>query len=292
MRKTRYVLQNIVATHKNNDIIINMETGISTASFFPRLYTEDALTEIASLGVNVSEVFFASRCEYTDEFGDVLLDRLARAENMRVHSVHALTNQFEPELYSPNDRAYGDAIATFESVCKVAQKIGAKNYTFHGATMLKKAVRYSFNYDLITQRVNILCDLAEKYGVTLCYENVHWAYFCNPAFYAAIKDRCPKLGATLDIKQAMQSGISWRDYLDVMKGRLKTVHLCDYDDSGNLCLPGKGAFDFVALYRALAEAGFDGPCLMEVYTKSYKEENELKAAFEFLKECEIKASTR
>lgn len=292
MRKTRYVLQNIVATHKNNDIIINMETGISTASFFPRLYTEDALTEIASLGVNVSEVFFASRCEYTDEFGDVLLDRLARAENMRVHSVHALTNQFEPELYSLNDRAYGDAIATFESVCKVAQKIGAKNYTFHGATMLKKAVRYSFNYDLITQRVNILCDLAEKYGVTLCYENVHWAYFCNPAFYAAIKDRCPKLGATLDIKQAMQSGISWRDYLDVMKGRLKTVHLCDYDDNGNLCLPGKGTFDFVALYRALAEAGFDGPCLMEVYTKSYKEENELKAAFEFLKECEIKASTR
>ena len=292
MRKTRYVLQNIVATHKNNDIIINMETGISTASFFPRLYTEDALTEIASLGVNVSEVFFASRCEYTDEFGDVLLDRLARAENMRVHSVHALTNQFEPELYSLNDRAYGDAIATFESVCKVAQKIGAKNYTFHGATMLKKAVRYSFNYDLITQRVNILCDLAEKYGVTLCYENVHWAYFCNPAFYAAIKDRCPKLGATLDIKQAMQSGISWRDYLDVMKGRLKTVHLCDYDDNGNLCLPGKGTFDFVALYRALAEAGFDGPCLMEVYTKSYKDENELKAAFEFLKECEIKASTR
>ena len=292
MRKTRYVLQNIVATHKNNDIIINMETGISTASFFPRLYTEDALTEIASLGVNVSEVFFASRCEYTDEFGDVLLDRLARAENMRVHSVHALTNQFEPELYSLNDRAYGDAIATFESVCKVAQKIGAKNYTFHGATMLKKAVRYSFNYDLITQRVNILCDLAEKYGVTLCYENVHWAYFCTPAFYAAIKDRCPKLGATLDIKQAMQSGISWRDYLDVMKGRLKTVHLCDYDDNGNLCLPGKGTFDFVALYRALAEAGFDGPCLMEVYTKSYKEENELKAAFEFLKECEIKASTR
>ena len=72
MRKTRYVLQNIVATQKNNDIIINMETGISTASFFPRLYTEDALTEIASLGVNVSEVFFASRCEYTDEFGDVL----------------------------------------------------------------------------------------------------------------------------------------------------------------------------------------------------------------------------
>lgn len=281
-----------VATTLNNDIIINMETGISTASFFPRLYTEDALEEIAKLGAEVSEVFFASRCEYTKEFGDVLLKKLAAAENMRVHSVHALTNQFEPELYSLNDRAYGDAIATFESVCRIAGQIGAHNYTFHGATMLKKAVKYSFNYDLISERVNILCDLAEKYGVTLCYENVHWAYFSNPSFFSAIKDSCPKLGATLDIKQAMQSEISWKEYLEVMKGRLRTVHLCDYDDKGNLCLPGQGCFDFIELYRALADAGYDGPCLMEVYTKSYKDESELKRAFEFLKECEIKASTR
>lgn len=276
----------------NNVIIINMETGISTASFFPRLYTEDALSKIAGLGAEVSEVFFASRCEYTEDFGNVLLSRLKAAPGMRVHSVHALTNQFEPELYSLNDRAYGDAIATFEAVCREAEQIGAHNYTFHGATMLKKAVKYSFNYDLISERVNILCDLAEKYGVTLCYENVHWAYFCNPGFFNAIKDRCPKLGATLDIKQAMQSEISWREYLAAMKGRLKTVHLCDYDDNGNLCLPGKGTFDFVTLYSALAEAGFEGPCLMEVYTKSYKDESELKRAFEFLKECEIKASTR
>lgn len=269
-----------------------MKTGISTASFFPRLYTEEALERIAALGADVCEVFFASRCEYTPEFGDVLLKKLAVAKDLRVHSVHALTNQFEPELYSLNDRAYKDALETFESVCRIAEQIGAHNYTFHGATMLKKAVKYSFNYDLISERVNILCDIAEKYGVTLCYENVHWAYFSNPSFYAAIKDRCPKLGAVLDIKQAMQSEIDWREYLDVMKGRLKTVHLCDYDDCGNLCLPGKGRFDFKKLYAALAEAGYCGPCLMEVYTKSYKDESELKAAFEFLKDCEIKASTR
>ncbi len=269
-----------------------METGISTASFFPRLYTEDALSRIGELGAKVSEVFFASRCEYTEDFGKVLLERLSDAPMLRVHSVHALTNQFEPELYSLNDRAYKDAEDTFEAVCSVARQIGAHNYTFHGATMLKKAVKYSFNYDLISERVNVLCGIAAKYGVTLCYENVHWAYFSNPRFFAAIKDRCPQLGATLDIKQAMQSEISWKDYLFEMKGRLRTVHLCDYDENGNLCLPGQGVFDFVEFYRALAEAGFDGPCLMEVYTKSYKDESELKRAFEFLKECEIKASTR
>lgn len=269
-----------------------MKTGISTASFFPRLYTEDALSEIAKLGGEVCEVFFASRCEYTRDFGNVLKARLDEAKGLCVHSVHALTNQFEPELYSLNDRAYADAVETFESVCAVAEQIGARNYTFHGATMLKKAVKYSFNYDLISERVNAICAIAAKYGVKLCYENVHWAYFSNPAFFGAVKDRCPDVGAVLDIKQAMQSEISWREYLDVMKDRLRTVHLCDYDDFGNLCLPGKGSFDFVTLYKALADVGYEGPCLMEVYTKSYKEESELKRAFEFLKECEIKASTR
>lgn len=276
----------------NNDIIINMETGISTASFFPRLYTEDALSEIAKLGAKTCEVFFASRCEYKREFAEVLNERIAKADGLKVHSVHALTNQFEPELYSLNSRAYADALETYESVLAVAKSIGAHYYTFHGATMLKKAVKYSFNYDLISERVNVLCDIAEKYGVTLCYENVHWAYFCNPVFFDAIKDRCPKLGATLDVKQAMQSEISWKEYLDSMRGRLKTVHLCDYDPSGNLCLPGRGSFDFEELYRELADAGYEGPCMMEVYTKSYREEDELKRAFEFLKECEIKASTR
>lgn len=269
-----------------------METGISTASFFPRLFTEDAVSEIAKLGAKVCEVFFASRCEYSEEFGNIINEKLSLSDGLRVHSVHALTNQFEPELYSLNSRAYADAKETFESVCKVAKVIGARNYTFHGATMLKKAVKYSYNFDLIAERVNIICDLAEKYGVTLCYENVHWAYFCNPSFYLNIKDRCPKLGAVLDIKQAMQSEISWKEYLKAMSGRLKTVHLCDYDDNGNLCLPGKGTFDFVELYRMLDGEGFDGACLMEVYTKSYKEERELSEAFEFLKECEIKASTR
>lgn len=281
-----------VALGEKNDIIENMNIGISTASFFPRLFTEETLTKIAKAGADVCEVFFASRCEYTKQFADVLNDNLREARKfapLKVHSVHALTNQFEPELYSLNQRAFKDALDTYESVLMVAKEIGAKYYTFHGATMLKKAVKYSFNFDLIEERVNMLCDIAQGYGVTHCYENVHWAYFCNPSFFAEVKKRCPRVGAVLDIKQAMQSEISWKDYLAVMADRLKTVHLCDYDDNGNLYLPGRGTFDFVEFFKALKGEGYEGPCIMEVYTKNYKDEDELRQAFEFLKECEIKA---
>lgn len=269
-----------------------MEIGISTASYFTRCYTEEALVPIARLGASLCEIFFATRSEYTPAFARTINRELKKAQAyapLKVHSVHALTNQFEPELFSVNDRAEKDALEIFVKVLDVARRIGACNYTFHGASMLKKAVKYSFNYPHIICKVNKLCEIAERYGVTFCYENVHWAYFCTPDYYAAIKDACPKLGGVLDIKQAAQSGYGYDEYLKVFGDRLRTVHLCDLDEQGQVALPGKGVFDFVALFRRLADAGYEGPCLMEVYAKNYRDEDELEDSYLYLKDCAARA---
>ncbi|MDE5755507.1 MAG: sugar phosphate isomerase/epimerase [Clostridia bacterium] len=269
-----------------------MKIGVSTATYFSRMYTEDALVPIAKLGADVCEVFFASRCEYTKEFGETLKSRLAEARQyapLQIHSVHALTNQFEPELFSVNDRAYADALETFESVLRVGEQIGAKHYTFHGATMLKKAVRYNFDFAKISSRVDALIDMASKHGIDFCYENVHWTYFSTPQYFAKLKELCPKLSCTLDIKQAMQSGIDYTEYLAVMQDRLSTVHLCDYTVDGKLAIPGRGDFDFVTLFKRLADGGFDGPCLMEVYARDYQDDEDLKEAYEYLLNCSERA---
>lgn len=265
-----------------------MKIGISTASYFTKTYTEQALVPIAQLGAEVCEVFFATHCEYTKKFGRIIKNQLKIARQyspLQVHSVHALTNQFEPELFSVNDRAYNDAIKVFEKVLAVGKQIGAKHYTFHGATMLKRAVKYSFNYDNIQNKVNILCKLASKYGIKFCYENVHWAYFNCPQYFQDIKDKCPDLGAVLDVKQAMQSEIDYIEYLKVMGDRLRTVHLCDYDSDGNVELPGRGTFDFVTLFKRLNDMNFVGNCLMEVYAKNYKDYGELKQSYLYLLDC-------
>ena len=55
-----------------------MEIGISTASYFPRLLTEDAMDEVARAGAKVSEVFFATHSEYTPEFAAVVKQRADR----------------------------------------------------------------------------------------------------------------------------------------------------------------------------------------------------------------------
>ena len=265
------------------DIIWAMEIGISTASYFPRLFTEDAMDEVARAGAKVSEVFFATHSEYTPEFAAVVKQRADRG-GVRINSVHALTNQFEPELFGKGVRAHTDAITTFTRVCEAGETLGAKYYVLHGATRLKPAVKYVFDYEFLASRVNKLCDISESRGITLTYENVHWAYFSVPEYFEKLSPLCPRLGATLDIKQAMQSRLDYFDFLKVMGSRLKTVHLCNYTESGKLVMPHskEGVFDFKLLFRRLKDAGFDGACLIEVYSSCYENFDEIAQSLNYL----------
>lgn len=265
-----------------------MKLGVSTATYFTRAYTEDSLEPIAKLGAETCELFLSSRSEYSPMFARVLNQSLEKARKiapLEVHSVHALTNQFEPELFSRNDRQYNDSLKVYEEVLALAKAVGAKNYTYHGATIVKRAVKYNFDFEHISSKVNALVGLAQSYGVTLCYENVHWTYFHQPSYFDTLRKLCPDLGCTLDIKQARQSGIDYTEFLKVMAGRLRTVHLCDYCEDGVTTIPGRGVFDFVTFFKRLRDIGFDGPCLMELYAKDYQSNDDLKQAYEFLKDC-------
>lgn len=261
-----------------------MKIGISTSSFFTKLATEDTFEYIKKFNSEVCEVFLSSFCEYSGELADKIVDNRC----VNVHSVHTLTNQFEPELFSFNQRANADSLNIYKSVLQTGERLGAKFYTFHGATRLKK-INYNFDYDRLGTIVNNLIDIAAMYGIELSYETVHWAYFSEPEYFANLKKRCPNLKATLDIKQIMQAGGDYRDFLKVIGNDLTTVHLCDYDDDRKLYIPGKGKFDFVELFKRLEDCGFEGACIMEVYPQGYSTFEELKASFDYLLECADKA---
>ena len=70
-----------------------------------------------------------------------------------------------------------------------------------------------------------------------------------------------------------------------MKDRLSTVHLCDYTHDGKLAIPGRGNFDFVTFFKRLADSGYDGVCLMELYAKDYNDDDDLKEAYGYLLDC-------
>ena len=254
-----------------------MKVGISTATFFSKVLTEDSFSVIKRCGGETAEVFLTTYYEYEPSFGSLLQQRKGDAQ---VYSVHALNTQFEPQLFNMAPRTRLDGETLFRKVLAVAQTIGAKVYTFHGQSRLKKT---AYLDPVATgKRLAELGDIASEYGVKLCLENVHWAAFNTPEFYAKLKEHAPNVGTVLDIKQAWQSGYDWREYLDVMGQNLSNVHVSDVKD-GEIKMVGQGDFPFKELVCRLTDSGYGGPPIIEQYSKNYGSYDEVALSVEYLK---------
>lgn len=261
-----------------------MKIGVSTASLFLRELNEDALSVLDGLGVACTEIFLTTQSEYTEDFARLL--RL-RKGNMDVNSVHLLNTQFEPQLFAVHPRAKQDAFAMLDGAMRSAEIFGAKNYTFHGITRLKKN---SVPPDCakLAPAFEEIMDCCQKYGINLCLETVHWALYNQPGIFSKLKKDLPRLRGVLDVKQARLSCYPYPMYIKDMEGCISHVHLSDVDENGKICLPGKGRFDFEECFRRLKDAGFDGAALIEVYAGDYGEYKELKQSCDFLAEIAAK----
>lgn len=264
-----------------------VQTGISTASLFGRYKTENAVKELNGK-VETAEVFLESYCEYNKRFGKKINKNKGKLD---IHSVHTLTTQFEPQLYSINERAKEDSFALLDSTMKCAEVIGAKYYTFHGVARLKK-LPITINFDKHAEDTQKIIEVCKKHGVQLAYENVHWSYYNYVGFLSEIKKRTQGLKCTLDIKQARLSGYNYEDYILEMGEDIATVHLSDIDENGKMCLPGKGIFDFPLLFKRLKDVGFDGALLLEVYPSDFKEISELYNSLDYINELREKILNR
>lgn len=259
-----------------------MKTGISTAAFYLRRENEEAFPLLKELGSDCTEMFFTSFSEYKPSFSESILPQKGKID---VHSVHVLTSQIEPQLFNPHPKVRMDSYYFLEQVMRSAALLGAKHYTFHGITRAKRAARSgeNDNFERVGKLMAELCEFCEKFGVTLCQENVEWAFYNRPGVYRRLKEYCPKLKGVLDLKQARLSGFDWRDYLEEMGGDIAHVHVTDVTEEGKRCLPGKGRFPFRELIERLKDKGFDGPLLIEPYSGDYQELSELTEAEAYLR---------
>lgn len=252
--------------------------GLSTASYFGKAVTEDSLELIRDTGVDTIEVFLTTFSEYEPSFGDILVKRL---NGLKVHSVHTLTSQFEPQLTNKAVRTRNDAFTILEKVGIIMKKLGASYYTFHGATVIKKS-QINPDYEWEAECLRKVMATLASYGGELTYENVHWARYRSPEFIEKMHEYIPELKTCLDIKQAMQSGIDYKEFLKADKGTLRTVHVCDYDGD-RLCPPGKGSFDFKEFFKNLYGIGYDGPVMIELYSRDYDSFEDVKESVYYLK---------
>jgi len=257
-----------------------MKLGISTASFFGREHVEATFEILRSMNVDNTEVFLNTFSEYEKAFVEALKERKGE---IKVHSLHAHGTCFEPELFSGYDRIRNDAEQIFRKVCYAGFVLGAKYLTFHGP-FIKPRRTLNIDFPKFGERLNQLCDIAESYGMYIAYENVNWAYCNNPEFFKNLKQYCPKLKATLDIKQAFFSDVDPYKFLDVMEDRLATVHVCDMDNKLNPMLPLSGRFNFEKFFRELAARTPEAAVFIEVYKDCYRDYDELKDCYDRLNE--------
>lgn len=246
---------------------------------FLKKSTEDAAVTIKNLGAETAEVFYQTFYEYRPEFSRSLAPKIA---GLDVNSVHVLSSNFEPQLFSPSARARGDGFYWLDQTMRSAYLLGCKCYTFHGGIALKK--NHNPSFDELAGCIREATLFCARYGVQLCLENVSWGTYNSPGIFRELKNRVPSLAGVFDIKQARRSGYPYAMYIKDMQGAISHVHLSDVDENGKMCLPGKGVYDFEEILKRLKDAGFDGSAIIEVYPDDYNGEEELKASLDFLNE--------
>ncbi len=262
-----------------------MIIGMSTACFFPNIYTEDAINIIGDMNIKNVETFLCCMSEYRMPYIKDLKKRL-NDNGMSAYSVHALSLQFEPQLFSDHLRARQDAEDIFNYVLDAAAELGAVSYTFHGPSNVKHARKFKPNYQKAACTAGILADRALGHGVKLAWENVHWCWYAAPEFASGLLSmpETANLYFTLDIKQSAQAGFDPAEFIEHTKGRLINIHVCDYissDDSGvSPVLPFKGSMDFNKFKDALISSGYDNALIYEVYSGNYRDLDELKRNYD------------
>ncbi len=263
-----------------------MDIGISTACFYPELFTEDTIKIIADMGFKTIEVFLETASEYREDYCLRLRESIEKY-NLNVYSVHSFAVQHEPFLFDKYGPRKEDAWQTFMEVVKGAQILGAKNITFHGPSR-KWFDNESSELIEIAAEMNRLGRYAGRNGVALAWENVYWCLSHDPGIIEQVMNKITNtdINFTLDIKQANRSRVSVEQYLEVMKGKLVNVHVNDFSP-GNMCLlPGHGQVDYAGLYKTLDKVGYRGPFIIEVYRNNFSSYDELARARDFLLSAE------
>ncbi|MDE6585129.1 MAG: sugar phosphate isomerase/epimerase [Clostridia bacterium] len=252
-----------------------MKIGLSTGSLQKLRETEESFVLLKELGAETCGVDLQTFYEYRPEFAKKYAERLAGVE---VHSVGVASNNFEPQLFSSSRRIRGDGFYWLDQILRAAQIFGVKNYSFRCYT---DAVE-NLNYDETAERMREIVDFCAHYGVKLCLENTRHGLYNKPAIFRELKYRGADILGVFNIGQARKSCYPYNMYIKDMESCISHVHISDVDENGNVCLPGRGTYDFKEVFKNLRGAGFDGAVLIE--TTAFDDISEIKKSIEFLKE--------
>lgn len=256
-----------------------MNIGLSSASFYPNVLTEDSIKLMKKIGFDCGEVFLNTPSEYEKEFIEKLIIEKEKY-NFNINSIHCFSSQYEPYLFDKYKRRREDMFKYYKKVCKSCRMLDAKFYTFHG---MRYENLQNLDMNFVIDIYNELLYICLEEGIQLAQENVSWCMSGSLEFLELLKSRLKySLNFTLDIKQAYKAGKDPIDYINIMEKDIVNLHINDRDELNTCLLPGKGNVDLKKIVLKLKEIGYNGKGIIEVYRNNYQDYSELLEAKKYL----------
>lgn len=254
-----------------------MEIGVSTSCLYP-MKTEEAFRRCVDLGFRTIEVFFNAPCELEGPCYREM-QSIQQKEHIVIPAVHPFTSFTEPFfIFSRYRRRFEDAREFYKKYFEAAAGLGAKLVTLHGDNQ-----NGSLSLEEYCERFAVLRADAATFGVRLAQENVVRYRSADPTFLEGMRRILKnEVDFVLDVKQAQRAGYSPFAVLKAMGTRVAHVHLSDHDAQNSCLVPGRGEFDFHALFDQLQNLSFPGDCVIELYRENFQDESELYEASKFL----------
>lgn len=259
-----------------------MKLGVSTSCYYP-LETELALEEVGKSGVKTTELFFNATRELKPSFIDLLREIQDRygIEIVSIHPTLSFTEAFM--MFSNYERRCLDAEDSFRRYGEIAAELGANYIILHGGK-----TSAGLEDEAYCERFMRLKEAVRQNGATLLQENVARRHAGDLEFLRAMRDILgDEAEFCIDIKQALRCGNDPMALVREFLPHTRHLHISDHSVASDCLLPGNGGFDFGALFSCVAESGYTGAAIIEVYRDAYRSYGEITNSYENLKKMLI-----
>ena len=257
-----------------------MKIGIEAAAYFRHLGVEKGSYVAREHGYDC--VDFGDLSETETEFFRLpepeFEKRLVYIKNEMAKNGLCASQTHGPWRHPARDFTEEDRAERFDAMSKGIRGtayIGSENFVIH--TMMPFGTNTAENPEEMKainfEYFNRLCDVAEQYGITICFENLPFLNLpinnCKQVldFVKQINRDCFKV--CLDTGHALVSSEQPGEAVRMIgKEYLRTLHVHDND---GICdyhrIPGDGIADWTDFGKALNEIGFDGVLSLETFVK-------------------------
>ena len=184
---------------------------------------------------------------------------------LKVWSVHMpYSKKIDISLVDSAKRA--DVVSYMKDMLRVAGVFQPENIVLHPSSEPIAPDERAYRLQCSHESIGELAPVAKKIGATLCIENLpRTCLGQNGQEMMQLIEGYDEVGLCFDTNHLLYQ--SHEDYLNaVAKGKIKTVHISDYDfaDERHL-LPGVGKIDWKPLWDGIRKNGYKGIMMFECF---------------------------